>query len=492
MRRGIIQAAVAVAMVGLAIWLWQWSAQEEQGRGLRGGPLFAFNPDAVAALEIHRPSGVSTVERHADHWRLTGQVTDLVDAERFETVLRDLLDKHGRSVLPGTEPDERRFGFGSEQSLELVFRLVGDRRQRLALGNANPVSGLVYASGAGRSGVFAVGGGLYATAIRLPDSVRLHQLLPTLTAADLDSLHLHRRGDDTLVFARLEDGRWWLRLAGGEESLVGKAARYHGRFDDRRRVRDGTHWFLADVRRLRNLVFRGTETEVVAFPAPSQDQAAAMASAGLEPAYRGGTFFPRDDQSWRVDLGEEFEEGGRLMVAARRMGALVIARGEALHPFEGSLSDFLDLGALSFRPENADTMWVDEPDRPLLWGAKAPDPVVRRLEQQSIWDALIPAGWQPVFGLETTADHLSDLQIHLDRLPGVAILEAVASDPLQPDYRWRVRVVLRDGRRVEVWLGRLIADGRPVVWDPADGKVVEVPEEILVTLRNLRGDLERR
>ena len=126
MRRVIIQAVVAVAMVGLAIWLWQWSAQEEQGRGLQGGPLFAFTPDAVTALEIHRPSGVSTIERHTDHWRLTGRVTDLVDTERFDAALRDLLDKHGRPVLPGTEPDERRFGFGSEQSVELVFRLVGD------------------------------------------------------------------------------------------------------------------------------------------------------------------------------------------------------------------------------------------------------------------------------------------------------------------------------------------------------------------------------
>jgi len=490
LRRSIIQVVVAVGLVGLAIWLWQWSEQEKQSQGLYGGPLFAFTPAEVTALEIHRPSGINTIERHGDGWRLTGQVTDLVDTEGIEALLAELVSKNGQPVLPGTEPDERRFGFGGEQSLELVFRLEGDRRQRLALGNINPVSELVYASGAGRTGVFGVGGGLFAAAVRLPDSVRLPQLLPTLTAADLDSLHLHRRGDDTLHFARLDDQRWWLRLPGGVDALVGKAARYHGRYRDRRRDLAGAHWFLADVRRLRTLVFRGTETDVVAFPAPGQDQVAAMASAGLEPAYRGGGFFA-GGQTWRVDFGEEFEEGQRFMVAARRQGTLVIARGEALHPFEGPLSDFLDLGALSFRPEYADTLWIDEPDRPLLWGAKAPDPAARRLESESIWDVLVPAGWQPVFGLETTADHISDLQTHLDRLPLVAVLEPEINDPLQSDFRWRVRATLRDGRRVEVWLGRLTADGRPAVWDPADGKVVVVPDEILVTLRNLRGDLKR-
>jgi len=491
LRRSIVQAVVAVGLVGLAIWLWQWSEEEKQSHGMYGGPLFGFTPAAVTALEIHRPSGVNTIERHEGGWRLTGQVTDLVDTDEMEALLAELVSKNGQPVLPGTEPDERRFGFGGEHSLELVFRLEGDRRQRLALGNVNPVSDLVYASGAGRSGVFGVGGGLFASAARLPNSVRLPQLLPTLTAADLDSLHLQRRGDDTLHFARLGDQRWWLRLPGGVDALVGKAARYHGRYDDRRQELAGASWFLADVSRLRTLVYTGTETDVVAFPAPGQDQAAAMAANGLEPAYRGGVFFDDDSQSWRVDFGEEFEENRRFMVAARRQGTLVIARGEAVHPFEGPLSGFLDLGALSFRPENADTLWIDEPDRPLLWGVKAPDPLARRLNLESIWDVMVPAGWQPVFGLETTADHISDLQTHLDRLPMVAVLEPEVDDPLQPEYRWRVRATLRDGRRAEVWLGRLTTDGRPAVWDPADGKVVVVPEEILVTLRSLRGDLKR-
>ena len=53
-----------------------------------------------------------------------------------------------------------------------------------------------------------------------------------------------------------------------------------------------------------------------------------------------------------------------------------------------------------------------------------------------------------------------------------------------------MRATLPHGRRAEVWLGRLASDGRAVAWEPADGKVVAVPEEILVTLRNLRNDLE--
>ena len=99
-----------------------------------------------------------------------------------------------------------------------------------------------------------------------------------------------------------------------------------------------------------------------------------------------------------------------------------------------------------------------------------------------------PPGWRAVFGPETTADHLADVQTYLDRLECLEVLGPAADSPLEGDQRWRVRASLPRGRTAEVWLGRL-GDGRAVAWDTADGKLVTVPEEILVTLRNLRGDL---
>ena len=42
-----------------------------------------------------------------------------------------------------------------------------------------------------------------------------------------------------------------------------------------------------------------------------------------------------------------------------------------------------------------------------------------------------------------------------------------------------------------VGLGTQAASGRPVIWEPATGRLALVDEEILVTLRNLGSSLER-
>jgi hypothetical protein len=483
--RLVLRVVVALVAVGLAIWLWQWSGDDTQGRGLQGGPLFDVASADVRAVEIRRPGATGTIERTDHGWRLTGDVDDLVDVKRFESVLASLLAGEGGPVLAGTEPDERRFGFGGESSVELVLYLVGGGRRRLALGDANPVSGLVYASGLGRVGVFGVGGGLYAEAARLPDAVRLPRLLPRLDTTDLDSLTLARRGDTPLVFARLDDGRWWLRLPGGVDDLAGRAARYHGRYADRQRTAAGATWVLADRRRLRDVVYRATDTAVVSFSPPGS------LHPSLDPPYRTVYLHRTAGDTWSVALGEDLGQQ-RSLVPALRQTAPVITRGEVLVAVEGSRSDFLDLGALSVLVEDADSLTVDEPDRPLLWGVKADDPEARRRERRSVWDARTPAGWTLVFGPETTADHLGDLQTHLDRLPVDAVLPPSPNDPLQPTLRWRVRTVMPDGTVSTVWLGSLAADGRPALWEPRDGKVLVIPGEILLSLRNLRGDLARQ
>ncbi|HOX25901.1 MAG TPA: hypothetical protein PLL30_09970 [Candidatus Krumholzibacteria bacterium] len=492
MRRWTIRAAIVVAAAAAGFWLWSWSgAQRDESRGLRGGPLFSFTTDQVVALEIRRPQGTSRLERAADGtWALTGLVEDLVDSARVVQALDQLTAGAGLPVLAGTEPDERRFGLGGDDSVELVFHLRDGGRDRLALGDVNPVSEMIYASGAGRRGVFGVGGGMYAIAARLPDSVRQARLLPPVAAAALDSLHLDRRDDARLAFAPAPDGRWWLRLPGGAAALTGKAARYHQLYGDRREVRDGVDWGLADLSRLREIVFRASDTAVVEFPVAAAFDPADLAEVGLSPPYRTLTLFRTGGTPWQVEFGEE-QVGDRKLVAARRLGAYVVTRSEALRQLEGPVSGFLDLGALSFRVEFADSFRIDAVDGPLLWGDKAADPAARRRALQSVWDPVVPAGWRAVYGLETTADHLADVQIYLDRLECVEVREPALGDPLRRDGRWRVRAWLPGGRDHEVWLGRLGSDGRAAVWEPRDGKVLVVPEEILVSLHNLRGDLSR-
>jgi len=493
MRRRLVRVAIAVVAVASAAWLWSWSGRDRgEGRGLLGGPLFDFTADQVVALEIRRTEGACRLVRQPDRsWTLTGLVADLVDTLRLAPVLAELAGGSGAPVLAGTEPDERRFGFGGERSLELVFHLRDGGRERLAFGDVTQVSDLVYARGAGRRGVCGGRGGLFATAARLPDSVREARLLPPISAAELDSLAVDRRGGAALFFAPRSDGTWWLRLPGGMEALVGKAARYHRRYADRREERDGGSWFLADVRRVRDLVFRASDTAVVEFPPAAGPDAVDPAAVGLEPPYRAVTLFAQGGGRPRVEFGED--QGGDLRrVYARRDGALVVTRLEALLPLEGPVSGFLDLDALSFRLELADSFRVEAPDRPLLAGTRAPAAAARHRVHQSVWNALVPAGWRAAFGLEATANHVSDLQIYLDRLETVEVLDPAAVDPLRTDPRWRLRAWFPGGRVHEVWLGRLAGDGRAAVWEPRDGKVLVVGDEILVTLHSLRADLVPR
>jgi hypothetical protein len=469
-----------------AILLWRWSGRAPADPAAAGGPLFSFAAAQVEALEVRRVHGTSRLRREpGGGWTLIGLGADLVDPDRVEAALATLVEGAGFGVLPGTAPDERRFGFGGENATELVFHLVDGSRHRLALGDFNPVSEMVYASGAGRPGVFGVGGLYYTAAARLPDGVRLPRLLPPLHATDVDSLRLARRGGETLTFARLADGRWWLRRPAGETDWTGRAARYHDRYRDRRLLADGAVWWLADAARVRDMVFRASDTAVLEFADSAGIDDAARVELGLAPPYRMLDLWPRDAPPWRLAFGEQ-RERERPVVPVLRQGALVLARAEAVLPLEGAVSDFLDLGALTFGTDAADSFKIDEPRRPLLWARKAVEHVDRRLPTRLPWDPVVPAGWELAFGAETTRNQLADLQIALDRLDCVEVLDPRPEDPLAARERWRLRVWFAGGRLAEVWLGRLPQDGRAAVWDPADGKCLVVPEEILISLRNLR------
>ena len=482
MRTHLIRVAGFILVVVLGLLLWRWSAPSDESRGLHGGPMFSFSADRVDRLEVRRPRGhhVLVRDRADGGWRLEGDTPDLVDATAMNGALESLVAAGTFPVLPGTEPDERRFGFGGEHSIELIFHLQGGARHRVALGDVAPVSDQVYASGAGRPGVFGVGGGFYSIAARLPDSARLMTLLPVLTLDEASALALERRGAPTLYFRQDETGVWWLR---GDVQLTGLAARYHEHFADRRSDQAGSRWWRANERRLANLVFRATATSLAGFVPPLEATPGLMAEHGLDDPYRGIVLHAADE-AHRLELGEEQSQK---LVMARRDGALVLTRAEALGPAEGPLSDYLDLSALGFRLLDADSLHVDEGAEPLLWGVRAADVQARFAARQSPWDVSVPPGREPMRDHETIANQVHDLQVYLDRLAMVDLLPDAQELPLSRDGVWRVTAWSGKDEPRRVWLGRHRVSGRPALWDRATGRVAVVDEEILVSLRSLRG-----
>jgi hypothetical protein len=485
MRKRSIQLLAVLLGAAAALMLWRWSDPGDQARGLQGGPLFDFAPDAVVRLELRRTTGTDILVRGDAGWRLEGRATDLVDDRRIDEVLATLVPGHGYPVLPGTEPGARRFGFADENALELVFHLRDGGRRRLALGDPAPVSEQVYASGAGRPGVFGVGAREYLAAMGLPDSVRLPRLLPPVALSALDSLRIARHDQPDLVFARGERGRWWLRLPGGLDALVGPAARYHRVYDDRRRTRDHATWAAASRRRLADVVFRATDTAVTRFVPADSLTSAMLADLGLAPPRRVVTM-RSGDVTRRIALGERDPAGG---VPARRLETVLIARPEVLQPLTGRIEEFLDLTALGFALADADSVHIDRPDRPVLWGRRAADPRGRFRAGLSPWDPLTPPGWRLGPGPERVANHLHDIQVYLDRLEMRAVVSRPSPRPLAGDDRWRVRAWFGEEEVRTVWLGERQPDGLAVLWEPAGERVVVIDSEILTSLRNLGGVL---
>jgi hypothetical protein len=494
MRRWILGLVLVLILSFGGVWLWRWSGDDLPGHGILGGPLFDFSADQIEALEIRRLQGTTFLRQQDDGiWILSGLVNDIVSPDHAQAALTALADGIGFPLMIGTQPGERRFGFGGGDAVELVFHLRGGDRQRLAVGDFNPVTDMFYASGASRPGVFGVGGQLYETVSRLPHSIRMPGLLPRLRAADLDSLYLGRRGDQTLVLARLDDDRWWMRHRADSPPLVGMAARYHERYHDRQREHGGALWLLADERRTRDLVYITSGAKVTML-GPDRLAEPDLQELGLDPPYRTLELWVRGGPTWRASFGQEtsWHTGQNMVPAIRQSAALVMLKPEALLPLLGPVSGFLDLGALSFRCDIADSFRIDEPDRPVLWCRRAEDEQERIEVHRSIWDPVVPEGWSLTFDRELTSNHLTDLHALLDRLECLEVLDPVAQNPLRTADRWLVRFWLPDDDLHEVWFGRMRDDGRPVVWTPENGSCLVVPEVILTTLQNMRYYLTRR
>ncbi len=471
MRRWWWRAAAALTVMTAAAALWIWS-----GRGAAPDavevPLLRSSPADLAAIEVRRFEGVSRLERLDTGWRLSGVVTDLVDSSRVQPLLRSLAAATAGPEIPGAESDDRRFGFADVEAVEMLLTFRDGTTLQLGMGGKNPVTGHVYARGAGREGVFVVAGPLRDLWSTVPDAVRLRQLLPSIARADVDSVRVYARDAVQPLLVVRANGRWWVR-----ESAAGlgtRVARYQEYYDDRRRADAAGTWVLAEESALNNLLYEVSESAVTGF-APAGAEDAVAREAGLEPPYRAVELVLADGERHRIELGEAQADD---RVWARRGPSVVETRMVALKTVEGPFVDFVDLGAFSFAFARADSFSLDG----LLTGRADPDSAGRWLPIGK------SRGTRPI-GTRDAMNLLSDMQMALDRLPAVEILPPAAADPLQTKEHFTVTAWLPEGRRHDLALGRLRASGRPAVWDPVDGKVLVVPEEVLISLRALRMSL---
>ncbi len=498
--RTLAMLAAAAAVAAAAFWLLRGGGEPDL---TGGGPLLATDLRSVERIQLTVGGAPYRFDRVQDSlWTLSGALSDWVDPVRLSQQLAALGAAEGGRLLPGTEPEDRRYEFNGPGAVRLALYGPGGSEERLVLGATNPVTGNVYASGAGRPACFPVLAETRDRLLSLPAAARLSTLLPPVPLTGLDRIVIGRgRRQDVLATA---DGRWWLRVPSLDDpGLPPLVQDYQRLYDDRRRQDDAGLWILADERRVAMLAYEAGQLQVIEF-VPPQHAAMALADWGLEPPARRvelhGAGIDPDPTGGDPDLlvigfGPPLDEK---TVAAVRRGNPLLAPRQALTSLEAPLGVLLHASAVTGRALLADELEVAGAAGPLLKARRADRDF--RNDERTQWDQLLPPP-----GTNEEREHLTtrNLVVDLDRLPILAVLPPTDAKRVMRD-EGRVTVTLRwrEPARSETWQcgfldpdnvpggpERLVptADGEPPVgfWRPADGRLLQVPATVLVTARNL-------
>ncbi len=477
-----------------------------RGRGapdlVRGGRLLAMDLGTVERFQVTAGGVPYRFERlHDSLWTLSGAVTDWVDPLRLSQQLAILAGAAGGPVIAGSEPEDRRYEFNGPDAVRLALYGPGGAEERLLLGATNPVSGLVYASGAGRPGCFPVNAEVRDRLLGLPDAVRLGTLLPPVPVASLDRITVvkNRR---TEVLARF-DGRWWLRVPAADAPEVPPLVQDWQRlYDDRRRRDDEGLWLLADDRGVAGLAYEVGQLQVTRFVAPIQ-AAAALDQWELQPPLitvtlegRGIEPDPTAGDADHLQIGFGMPLDANVVPAVRRGAPLLVPR-QALTTLEAPVGDLLYSFAFTRRPLLADAIEIDNPSGPLLKARRVDR--AHRNDERTQWDQVLPPP-----GRDEDREHLTarNTIVDMDRLAVLAVLPPTGAKRVLKDEERLVITLGREGQPDEVWHCGLIdpdhvpggterlaptddATGPVGLWRPADGRLLQVSPTLLLTARSL-------
>lgn len=517
-RLGWLLLASLVLAAGL---LWKIRADRPGSEFLLGGPLLQAAPDGITSFVFTRDGGQYRFQRQdSGDWTLSGGLTDFVNRPAVEKFLRELAAAQGGPLLPGTEPEDRRYEFNGPEGVRLTLFTADGDQERLALGTINPVTGLVYASGAGRTGCFPVAKELRETLYELPDGLRTKTLLPPFPFQDVQEVQaIDGRTDRHLL--RL-DGHWWLHADDpGLRGVDPVMRRYQALYSDRRLTRDDGLWILADEDAVGQLLYEISSLLVREF-IPSSIAAANVEDWRLDPPYRrvllrGEGINPAarfgDPDRLGIDFGLSLD--GRL-VPARRLDNVVTCDEEALRSLEKTPDELVHRQALAFPVILADSIRVEHENTVVLRGHRDPeafaaivagkDDDLGRVEGRRAWllDYPISTTTTTTRSGEKLHVRVQSLVVELERIPILAALSPTSEPGFLPQDLAQVtlhasgpegvveQVVVMgwlDPARLPVGAveGRgTNQEDRPAgLWLPATDQFLQIPGYLLITIRNI-------
>jgi len=448
------------------------------GGGSGAGELLVpFEPELVDRVRVRHESNVYDIVREGEQWLLRGTVHDWATAPVVEDLVRRICRLTGNAELDGSDPDDAGYGFSRPEGFSVLVGTREGRETEIRFGILNPITESFYAAGAGRDAVFTVDQEARATFAELPNSVRLHSLLPAFDRSLADTVWIERRGvSETLLLIR-HAGRWWLRQPAAGVSRLGTRVRgYHALYDDRRETRDGATWLLADPAQVKRMLFEISETGLAGFGPPRHDDRY-LERVGLLPPLRRIRCALRDGRTLAIAFGD-VQDNERAAALRHDPPCLVEAQDFALTTALVPTSELVHTGAFPFLIADADSFRITHEAQHLLSG-------LRGLEQ---WIG-VPRAGVPENLLGETIDNITgDLASGLTTLDIEEVLPPPNTlQPLVPTQRtvWHIWFSGAVGtREVELRFGRL-PDGRAAVYYPQTGVLLRVDAGILTSFRSL-------
>ena len=502
----IFGAILLVAAVALFV----ASRQEKSDDLVLGGPLFNLENTEIEGFLLTQDGAQYRFDRNENgYWTLRGATSDFLIQGAVYRFVEELKNTRGGRVLPGTEVDDRRYEFNGPDALRLTIFTSDGARQSLAVGMANPITGYFYASGAGRPACFPVTEFSRHQIAALPNSLQLQVLLPRFARSLIEVIDL-QYGKEMHQLRRF-DNRWWLRAPSEGSIALGSAAgSYHQQYDDRRMARDDHTWLLASDAAISRLIYEVSETNVNDIP-PTRFAKSRLKEWELDPPWRhivlhGAGINPDSSEVSGDVLEMSFGPGNEDdRVPALRRGNVLLTEMEALRRLGSPLGELLDLGADSFLAAYGDSLRVWREGQLLIRGYRGEAPEV---EPGSRPRPGIES-WLTTFPLRKMRPDITDLGYDgmvrylitdLDRLEILAVLPPVKDRRiLTANERVVMEIDTPDGlQKIEIgYLNRefLPAGSRapvgtddgaePVaIWRPITGQLMQVPNHILVTMRN--------
>jgi len=474
-----------ILLVAAAVWLLFFEPSVQKNDDPHsGGLLLPFLADSVARVEVTRGGEIFLLQVLGHDWQLSGHNEagvwhDRVDSAGTEMLIRTLCESRASPVLSDSTAQRSQYGFGLPRTLTAAVTDFSGQSLIFYLGLRNPVTDRYYATGAGRSGVFTIPARVGQQLYELPGPLRLRRLWPPFQRSKVETLAIRRAGASwEELFIRSADGLWWTRLVTHRSGSVGKIVRDYDRYySDRRWEQGGETYWRVDERTISMLLYYCNEAKIKGFgPLPTGEEE--LRREGLLPPTVSLRVVPQHaTAALLAAFGHVTEDG---FVAGMRDGRAQIfwLTGELRDALVVPQSAFLATDVLALA-------WTQVDSFSLRYGEQDS---LRAIRIDGKWRAFLPRS-SP--GVDTTLAHnaCSDFAHHLERLP-ILVVRPPARTGIPLTKKERTVLTLWSapkgrGRPKQVVFGFLEENGEPAAYFPADGKVLVISQELLVSFRTV-------